>query len=110
MTAELRQEALDREPLDQAPAVQVPGDRIAVDYVPADPVSAEPAPAPQKKTWREQRWERRRRRIWFEELLAWILVPVIVFGTYLLIDAVLSALGTSPAAIIEGVKAILAAL
>jgi hypothetical protein len=78
-------------PLEQAPAVQAPA-------------------APYRKSWREQRWERRRRRIWFEEILAWILVPVILVGTYLLVDAVLNALGTSPAAIIEGIKAILAAL
>jgi hypothetical protein len=66
--------------------------------------------APQTKTWREQRWERRRRRIWFEEILGWILVPVIVLGVYWFIDMVLTALGTSPGAIIEGIKAILAAL
>jgi hypothetical protein len=77
-------------PLDQAPAVHVQ--------------------APPKKSWREQRWERRRRRIWFEEVLAWILVPVIVVAAYWLVVAGLAALGTSPGAIIEGIKAVLAAL
>ena len=42
--------------------------------------SATAAPARQKKTGREMRWERRRRRIIFEEVLGWILVPVILFG------------------------------
>ena len=67
-------------------------------------------PAPAKKTWREKRWERRRRRIWFEEALAWVLVPVIVFGFYYLIEAVLNALGTSLSAIIDGVRMIVSSL
>ena len=79
-------------PLEHAPAVHAP---IAASH---------------KKSWREQRWERRRRRIWFEEVLGWILVPTIVVATYLFIVAVLSALGTSPAAIIDGIKTILATL
>jgi hypothetical protein len=71
----------------------------------------ESAPAlttPTKKTWREQRWERRRRRIWFEELLGWILVPIIVVSAYWAIDMGLAALGTSPSAIMNGISAILA--
>lgn len=71
----------------------------------------ETAPAavtgPQKKTWREQRWERRRRRIWFEEALGWVLVPLIVFAAYWAIDMVLTGLGTSPAAIVNGIGAII---
>jgi hypothetical protein len=75
------------------------------------PLEAAPAiQAPVKKTWREQRWERRRRRIWLEEALAWILVPVIVLGGYYLIDSGLNALGTSPAAIIAGISMIAAGL
>jgi hypothetical protein len=74
------------------------------------PLETAPATAtgPQKKTWREQRWERRRRRIWFEELLGWILVPLIVFAAYWAIDMVLTGLGTSPAAIVNGIGAIMA--
>jgi hypothetical protein len=74
------------------------------------PLETAPAAAtgPQKKTWREQRWERRRRRIWFEELLGWILVPLIVFAAYWAIDMVLTGLGTSPAAIVNGIGAIMA--
>ena len=65
---------------------------------------------PVRKTWREQRWERRRRRIWLEEALAWVLVPVILFGGYYLIDSALNALGTSPAAIIAGISTIASGL
>ncbi len=59
-----------------------------------------------KKTWREKRWERRRRRIWIEEFLAWILVPVIVISTYWLVETVLGALGTSTGQVIAGMQAI----
>ena len=61
-------------------------------------------------SWREKRYQRRRRRVWFEEILGWILVPVIVIGCYWLLDGGLSALGTSPAAIIEGIEAVIASL
>lgn len=80
MTTEIQQG-----PLDQSPAVAVPP----------------------KKTWREQRWERRRRRIWFEEALGWILVPVILIAAYYVVDGALSALGTSPSAIMAGLNAML---
>lgn len=59
-----------------------------------------------KKTWREKRWERRRRRMWFEEILAWILVPVIVVSTWGLAETVLGALGTSSGQVIAGLQAI----
>jgi hypothetical protein len=63
-----------------------------------------------KKSWREKRQERRRRRIWLEEALAWVLVPIIFVGAYWFIDAVLAALGSSPSAIVSGISQILAAL
>ena len=64
-----------------------------------------PIAAPRaKKSWREQRWERRRRRLWFEEALAWVLVPAIVVGCYYVVNATLAALGTSPAAIMDGIS------
>jgi hypothetical protein len=69
------------------------------------PAPAAPAPP---KSWREQRWERRRRRRFHEELLGWILVPLIVFGCYWAIDAGLGALGTSPAALFQGIQTIIA--
>ena len=70
------------------------------------PLERTPAvPAP-RKTWREQRWERRRRRRFHEELLGWILVPLIVLGCYWVVDATLGALGTSPGALIQGIQTI----
>jgi len=66
--------------------------------------------APAKLSWREKRYLRRRRRVWFEEILGWILVPVILFGCYWLLTIGLNALGTSPAAIMEGIDAIIASL
>jgi hypothetical protein len=69
------------------------------------PATAAPAA---KKSWREQRRERRKRRIWFEEMLGWILVPVILFSLYWIVDGFLSAMGTSPSAIVAGVNAMLA--
>jgi hypothetical protein len=73
----------------------------------------EPAPVaadPRKKGWREQRRERRRRRMWFEEILGWILVPVIILAAYYLVNSGLKALGTSPGAIIDGIGAITSGL
>ena len=72
---------------------------------------AEPAAvptAPERLTWREKRWERRRRRRIAEEVLGWILVPLIVFAAYGFLKLILGALGTSPGAVISGVKAFLA--
>jgi hypothetical protein len=59
------------------------------------------APAKPELSWRERRWERRRKRRMAEEILGWILVPVIVAGCYGLLVAVLGALGTSPSAVIQ---------
>jgi len=66
--------------------------------------------APAKLSWREKRYRRRRRRVWFEEILGWILVPVIVVGCYWLLTILLNAVGTSPAAIMEGIDAIISSL
>ena len=63
-----------------------------------------------KLSWREKRYQRRRRRVWFEEILAWILVPIIVLSCYWVLVVGLNALGTSPAAIMEGIEAIIAQL
>jgi hypothetical protein len=71
------------------------------------PIEAAPvATTPAKLSWRQQRYQRRRRRVWFEEVLGWILVPVIVFGCYWLVTVGLNAVGTSPSAIIEGISSI----
>lgn len=75
------------------------------------PLEAAPAVvAPTKLTWRQQREVRRRRRVWLEEILGWILVPLIVFGTYWLIEIVLSGMGTSVGAIINGLSTLKANL
>ena len=70
---------------------------------PLEPAPAQGAPAP-KLTWREKRWQRRRRRKVFEEVLGWILVPVILIALYWAVKAGLSALGTSPSAVIQALR------
>jgi hypothetical protein len=40
----------------------------------------------------------------FEEVLGWILVPVILIALYWAIKAGLSALGTSPSAVIQALR------
>jgi hypothetical protein len=61
------------------------------------PLSPVTQQAPSKKpTWREERRLRRRRRKRGEEILAWVLVPVICFGIYWGISAGFDFFGTSP--------------
>ncbi|WP_201831900.1 hypothetical protein [Microvirga zambiensis] len=74
------------------------------------PLPAQPREAPAKLSWREKRYRRRRRRVWFEEVLAWVLVPVIVIGCYWLLDVGLNFMGTSPGALLEGLEAVIASL
>jgi hypothetical protein len=57
-----------------------------------------------KKSWREQRWERRRRRRFVEEVIGWIVVPIIVISGYYGVKSGLNALGTTPTALIQNVK------
>jgi hypothetical protein len=66
--------------------------------------------APASLSWRQKRELRRRRRVWFEEILGWILVPVIIFGCYWLLNLTLGMLGTSLTAIMDGISAITANL
>ena len=61
---------------------------------PLSPV-AQPAP-PKKLTRREERRRRRQRRRRGEEVLAWVLVPLICVGIYLGISAGFDFFGTSP--------------
>ncbi|MGO4571074.1 hypothetical protein [Microvirga sp. 2TAF3] len=70
------------------------------------PLEAAPTITKVKPTWREQRRARRRRRVWFEEILAWILVPVIIVGCYWAVEVALNAVGTSSSAIIDGIRTI----
>ena len=68
MTTEARPVPAESAPLDDAAARDA-----------AAPAARKQPPATRpRKSWREERWERRRRRVWFEELLGWILVPLIV--------------------------------
>jgi len=62
--------------------------------------------APVKRSWRDQRELRRRRRIWLEELIGWIVVPIILIGGYWLVIGALNAMGTSPSAILNGFSTI----
>lgn len=68
------------------------------------PLEPTPTPQAQKLTWREKRWERRRKRRMFEEVLGWILVPVILISLYWAVKAGLSALDTSPSAVIQALR------
>lgn len=62
-----------------------------------------------KKSWREKRWERRRRRRFTEEVLGWVLVPVILVSGFWAVKAGLNALGTNFTALIQGIKTALSA-
>lgn len=75
----------------------------------AEDARTDTAPA-ERLSGRERRWLRRRRRIVFEEVLGWILVPLILVGVYWLIKIALAALGTTPTALFENVKAALQGL
>ena len=75
------------------------------------PGAPDAAPAqPARLTWREQRWERRRRRRLGEEVVGWILVPLILIAAYGFLKVILGALGTSPGAVFDGIKGILSGL
>ena len=61
-------------------------------------------PPRQKRTWSEDRWRRRKRRHVFEEVLGWILVPIIVVAVIWGVRGGLAAFGTSPTALVTGIK------
>ena len=63
---------------------------------PLNPVTLAPPVQPQKPSGKELRRQRRRRRRRGEEILAWVLVPLICFGIYWSITAVFDFMGTSP--------------
>ncbi len=66
----------------------------------------EARPQKQKLTEKERRWERRRRRYIFEEILGWIVVPIILVALYFLTMWLLDLFGTTPEAILEGLQLI----
>ncbi|WP_043539390.1 hypothetical protein [Salinarimonas rosea] len=59
-------------------------------------------PAP--RTAKEQRWERRRRRHLLEEILGWVLVPVILVALYWAVVWGLSLFGLSLDDVVEGLR------
>lgn len=62
---------------------------------------------PVDRTPRDKRWARRRRRVWLEELLGWVFVPLILIGIYYAVLGVFALVGTTPEAVISGIKMIL---
>lgn len=63
---------------------------------PLTPVTQDAPAQKQKPSARELRRQRRRRRRRGEEILAWVLVPLICFGLYWSVTAGFEFLGTSP--------------
>jgi hypothetical protein len=63
---------------------------------PLNPVTHTLPAQKSKPSGRELRRQRRRRRRRGEEMLAWVLVPLICFGIYWSITAGFELLGTSP--------------
>lgn len=65
---------------------------------------------PPKPTRREERRSRRRARRRGEEILAWILVPLILFGLYWGITASFEFMGTTPGTVWDQMMQVKAAL
>jgi hypothetical protein len=63
-------------------------------------------PRRQALTAKERRWERRRKRYVAEEILGWILVPIILVSLYFLALWILDLFGTTPETLIEGIQTI----
>ena len=76
---------------------------------PLAPAAAVAPPSPQV-TRRERRRQRRRRRKIGEEILGWILVPVIVLCCYWAINAGFTFFGTTPSAVFDQLKQVKTAL
>lgn len=76
------------------------------------PVAPEPqAPVrPVPLTARERRRRRRKARHRGEEILGWILVPLILFGLFWGVNTVLEAMGTSPGVVWDQLMQLKAAL
>lgn len=54
----------------------------------ADDGTTQPVRVKESLSWGEKRDRRRRRRKLFEEALGWILVPAMIYGAYLILQAV----------------------
>jgi hypothetical protein len=57
-----------------------------------------------RKVKRQARRDRHRRRVWFEELLGWIFVPIIVFFLYWCSVKVLALFGMTPTELWDGLQ------
>lgn len=74
------------------------------------------APAPRHKprhaplTERERRWQRRRRRFFMEEILGWILVPIILIALYFGATGLLTAFGYTIDDVIEAFRTLMNAI
>lgn len=78
---------------------------------PLTPVATPMAPArPKPPSSREQRRRRRRARHRGEEILGWILVPLILIGVVWGVNAILEAMGSSPGVVWDQLMQVKAAL
>ena len=97
----------------RATTVSVPADHVGLtapaEFRPAAPAAPVARPQKVKKGWREQRWERRRKRRLFEEVLGWILVPLILISGVWAVKSGLNALGTDVSTLIQGFRTALSA-
>lgn len=60
--------------------------------------------SPKPLSWREKRWQRRRQRQNMEELVGWILVPLILVGAAWILSQIINATGTTPTALYDNVQ------
>lgn len=82
----------------------------AFDEVNEAPLARHGAPRRAPLTERERRWQRRRRRHVWEEILGWILVPIILIGLYFGTIGLLAALGYTVEDVVEAVRTLMQTL
>lgn len=70
---------------------------------PQSPPVSQKKTGKKRKTWRQSIKERRRRRIWFEELLGWIFVPIILFFVYWCLIGIFGLFGKTPEELWDGI-------
>lgn len=105
----------------QARQSDAPSETLEYDAEAVDEFSGEDAPrrgrlASQRSarqaplTERERRWQRRRRRYVTEEILGWILVPIIIVAVYFGVTGILAAFGYTIDDLVEGARMLMQAL